>query len=177
MKEVVSSLKDRLIIRLNGEAVWIQFKINLVNNPNHFSLIKNELLPIANKNSQKLWITNYRNEREDFILLRVKSTNNQIKRIENRLSSLRQKDAIANFEKTTWDPLSDARNRIQGLNRLNFNSNNNVITSFDEGTRTIHLNQNTNLPEREKQLAAFFETVGKCTNVIYKNLESKPNDP
>jgi len=96
---------------------WYQFKLSVTNPPSysgHFNLIKRKLIPIARKFSSNLWITNYHNRTSDEILFRLKSTKTKVHFIKKSLNELKRNRSIYDWEISSWNPLIDATNRIEG---------------------------------------------------------------
>jgi hypothetical protein len=161
------------------ELTWRQFKLIVTDPPRyagHFRLIKDELVPFVEKNSFSFWVTNYHNATFDFILFRVKSTEGQLKSVQNFLDDLKRRKLIVDWNPSNWDPRSDAVNRIDGLRRLGIDPNADMIVGCDPVTGKPVLSPGGNIAERQEQLTAVFESVGECTKVIYTRLGNKPKD-
>lgn len=158
-------------------ADWTEFKLTITSPPaasNHFDLIKKELVPFVTERSLPFWVTNYRDADNDFILFRVKCALDKSTSVQEFLNTLKEKKLLFDWTSSTWNPATDARNRIMNLSRFGFDVNANMITGC-EGT-TLMLTGNPNFQEREKQLTTLFENLGECTKAVYNVLEAKPSD-
>jgi hypothetical protein len=169
-------LKLRESTMSESEQTWKEFKLVITNPPRysgHFGIIKSRLVPFVEKNPFPFWITNYYNATSDFILFRVKCSRNQLESTKEFLNDLKRDGVIVDWQEGDWNPRDDAHNRIEGLRRLNFDPNTNAIVGYDG---RILISPDTNVQERQRQLTALFETLGECTKVICRHLDSKPKD-
>lgn len=158
-------------------ADWTEFKLTITNPPvasNHFDLIKNHLVPFVTEKSIPFWVTNYRDANSDFILFRVKCALDKSTSVQKYLNMLKEKELIFDWALATWNPATDASQRIKNLSRFGFDPNANMIVDF-RGAYPV-TTPDPNIQEREKQLTALFEAVGECTNAAYSHLETKPKD-
>lgn len=158
---------------------WQEFKLIVTDPPKyvgHFEIIKRELVPFVEKNSFSFWITNYFSSTSDFILFRIKCEQDQIKLVANFLNDLKKRHLIADWKFTTWDPRSDAQNRINNLRRIGFDPNKNRIAGFDQRNNRIVIAPDQDVGERQMQLTSLFEALGECTKAIYSHLQTKPKD-
>jgi hypothetical protein len=180
LEGVFSGLKQKIRGLRKREPIWLQFKLVITNPPRyagHFELIKSELVPFVKKHSLEFWVTNYHDTTNDFILFRIKSTESQSKPVEDFLNGLKTRKLIVDWERSTWDPKSDAQARIEGLRKIKtFDPSVNAIVGYDSVNGTILVLPDTNIRERQAQLEALFEDLGKCTKVIYDCFDSKPKD-
>jgi len=180
IRSVFSRLKQKIDALRKRELTWQQFKLVVADPPRyagHFRLIKNELIPFVEKHALGFWVTNYYNATSDFILFRVKSARDQSESVRSFLSDLKRKRLIADWEGSTWDPRSDAQDRIDRLRRIpNFDPNMNAIVGYDSVNNRILVSSDSNIQERQAQLTALFEALGECTRAIYRHLDSKPKD-
>ena len=162
---------------MSNRESWKEYKLIVTDPPKyagHFGLIKQELIPFINEYSFPFWITNYHNAKSDFILFRVKHTEEQTEILADFLDGLRNRRLIAAWQGNSWNPKDDAGNRIEGLKRLSFDSKKNRIIGFKD--EMLLLASDSNGEESHKQLTSLFEALGECTMAIYRHLESKPND-
>jgi hypothetical protein len=180
MAGVLSELKNKIDFLWIREQTWLQFKLVVTNPPRysgHFDLIKKELVPFVERHSLSFWVTNYWSTTEDFILFRVKGTEHQTKSVRNFVQTLKKKRLIVDWESSTWNPGTDAQNRIEGLRQIrNFDPNRSIITGYDPMNSRFLVLPDVNFQERQAQLTALFESVGECTRAIYSHLSSKPKD-
>lgn len=171
-------LKLRKRTMSEKEQIWKEFKLVVTKPPKyagHFGIIKNELIPFVEKHSLSFWVTNYFDAASDFILFRIKCSQNQLESARELVNALKRKGMIVDWKEADWDPKNDALNRIEGLRRIpNFDPNTNVIVGF-EGSRII-VSPDANIHERRTQLTALYETLGECTKAIFRHLDSKPKD-
>jgi hypothetical protein len=163
------------------ELIWHEFKLIITDPPRysgHFRLIKNELIPFVEKNKLHFWVTNYFGANSDYVLFRLKIAKSQSDLVHNFLNDLKEKRLIVNWQFLNWDPKYDAQTRIGGLRQRisGFDPSLNAIVGYDSANNRILVSSNTNIQERQAQLASLFEALGECTRVIYGCLDSKPED-
>jgi hypothetical protein len=182
VKRMFSEFRSKLNAwAMRDDLIWRQFKLIVTDPPRyagHFRLIKDELVPFVEKNSFHFWVTNYHDATFDFILFRIKSTEGQLKSVQNFLDNLKKRRLIADWEAAAWDPRSDAISRIDGLRQRipNFDPTMNAIVGYDSANNSVSVTPNNNLLERQAQLTALFESVGECSRAIYSHLGNKPSD-
>lgn len=156
---------------------WKEYKLIVTDPPKHtghFGLIKQELIPFINRHPFPFWITNYFDPKSDFILFRVKCTEDQSNLLTNFLNDLIVRGSIATWQGKSWNPQHDAGNRISNLKRFGFDPKKNRIIGLKD--KMLLLASDSNGEERHKQLTSLFEALGECTIAIYRHLESKPSD-
>jgi hypothetical protein len=161
-------------------STWTEFKLIVTEPPRHsehFSLIKNELVPFVERNSLTFWVTNYFSPTSDYILFRIKCPLDKSAFVQDFLNDLKRRNLIADWHPpSSWDPATDAQTRIDGLRRFGYDPNTYRIVGCNSSLNRLDIQENTNIEERRKQLTALFESLGECTKAIYKHLETKPKD-
>jgi hypothetical protein len=146
----------------------------------HFGLIKNNLIPFADKNKLPFWITNYKSREEDVILYRISGDKAQLESVEDFLNNLKARGLIVVWASKLWEPKEDAHGRISGLRTklVDFDPDTQRIDfGYDDQNQLIlQFPRDDNVEERMRQLTALFLALGDCTKAVYQRLESKPQD-
>lgn len=97
------------------ESEWKAFKLIITEPPaysEHFTLIKDRIIPFINKNSLTFWITNYRDATIDCILFRVKGDAKQFETVESFLNELIHIGLIVRYDPPElWSPRKDAEGK------------------------------------------------------------------
>ena len=175
----ISRLKQNIFNLFRKERSWKHFELTVTNPPRyvgHFDLIKMKIVPYVEENKLCFWITNYHNSTTDSIKFRVRTTKSEVKSVRNFLNYLVQRDFITGWDESTWDPRSDAEDRIDGLRRIPGFDPNIQNIRIDYSNNTLKYPHDGTIQQKQVQLTALFEALGECTKTLYKHLNRKPND-